>query len=128
MDWLAQLATGRRSRWVILTAWVVLALGLAPLQGALQRAAADESDAFVAASAESTRAGQLVEQRFTEGVGVNTVIAYQRPSGLTAEDRTRIEADAQMICTSVPDVIRVITPYAMASGRRSAAAPGSVPR
>src|SRR5215218_2099828 len=118
MDRLAQLATGRHSRWVILTAWVVLALGLAPLQGALQRAAADESDAFVAASAESTRASRLVEQRFTEGTEVSTVIAYQRPSGLTAEDRTRIEADAKAICTSgrVADVVRVITPYAMACG------------
>src|SRR6478609_9243563 len=98
MDRLAQLATGRRTRWVILTAWVVLALGLAPLQGALQRAAADESDAFVAASAESTRTAQLIEQRFQEGTEVNTVIAYQRAGGLTGEDRTRIEADAQAMC------------------------------
>src|SRR5690349_3358180 len=118
MDRLAQLATGRRSRWVILTAWVVLALGLAPLQGALQRAAADESDAFVAASAESTRASQAIDRRFTEGTEVNTVIAYQRAGGLTASDRTRIEADAKAICESgrVPDVERVITPFAMACG------------
>lgn len=118
MDRLAQLATGRRSRWVILTAWVVLALGLAPLQGALQRAAADESDAFVAASAESTRASQLIEQRFGEGTEVNTVIAYSRSGGLTAEDRTRIEADAQAICAPgrLSGVVRVITPYGLGCG------------
>ena len=118
MDRLAQLATGRRSRWVILTAWVVLALGLSPLQGALQRAAADESDAFVAASAESTRAAQLIEQRFKEGAEVNTVIAYSRAGGLTAEDRTRIDADAQAICAPgrLSGVVRVITPYGLGCG------------
>src|SRR4051812_7273504 len=104
MDRLAQLATGRRSRWAVLTAWLLLALALAPLQGGLQRLAGDESDAFVAASAESTRVDALIDSRFDAGNEVNTVIAY-RPA-----DDPRIQQDAQKLCApgTLSSVVRVI--------------------
>ena len=111
--------TGRRSRWVILAAWVLLALALAPLQGALQKAAADESDAFVAASAESTRAAELIEQRFDEGSEVNTVIAYTRAAGLTAGRLRAGERRRARRCARpgrLSSVVRVITPTRVACG------------
>src|SRR5690242_6304537 len=106
MDTLARLVTGRRSRWAVLAAWLVAALALAPLQGSLQRAAADESDAFVAASAESTQAKKLIDTRFSAGSEVSTVIAY-RPA-----DDPRIQTDAQKLCAPgvLSHVVRVITP------------------
>src|SRR3954452_8630920 len=121
MNRLAQLATGKRSRWVMLAAWLVLAAALAPLQGSLQRMAADESDAFVAASAESTRLDHLVDTRFSAGNEVNTVIAY-RPA-----DDPRILTDAQKLCAkgTLSSVVRVITPNGLACGKFSDIGPSS---
>ena len=63
MGRLAALATGRRSRWVVIAAWLVLAAALAPLQPQLSDKAADENEAFVSATAESTRVDDLLDER-----------------------------------------------------------------
>src|ERR1700754_1741792 len=123
-------AAGPRTRWVVIAAWVLLALALGPLQPKLQAIAADESDAFEAASAESTRVSNLIEQRFGEGSEVGTVIAYTRDGGLTAEDPERITAEMTSLCTSrtIPSLVRVITPFGMPCGDLSESiAPASPP-
>src|SRR5215210_4694301 len=93
-------AAGPRSRWVVIAVWVLLAASLAPLQPKLQAIAADESDAFEAASAESTQVSDLIESRFGEGSEVGTVIAYTRDGGLTADDTQRITAEMTSLCDS----------------------------
>ena len=53
---LSSLTASARSRWVVIGAWVVLALAMVPLQGPLQSRAADESDTFMVRGSESAEA------------------------------------------------------------------------
>ncbi|MET0815976.1 MAG: MMPL family transporter, partial [Solirubrobacteraceae bacterium] len=116
---LSAASTGRRSRWVVLAAWAALALAAVPLQPALQREAADESDTFLVRGSESAAARDVIDARFRSGSEMAAVIAYERDGGLTSGDRTRIEADAEALCSSgeIPAITRVGTPYALACGR-----------
>jgi RND superfamily putative drug exporter len=118
LAWLTRLGTGRRSRWAVIGAWALVALALVPLQGKLQERAADESGAFEGRSAESTRAGALVDARFSEGSETTALVVYTRPGGLQPEDRERIGADAAALCGSaaIPDLEKVITADALACG------------
>ena len=115
---LSAFAAGRRSRWVVIGAWVVAALALAPLQPSLQEEAADESDTFLVRGSESAEAERLVDERFRAGSQMAAVIAYFREGGITSEDRARIQADAFEICSSarIPSLILVGTPYGLACG------------
>ena len=112
-------STGRRSRWAVVATWVVLALAAIPLQPALQREAADESDTFLVRGSESAAARDVIDARFRSGSEMAAVIAYERDGGLTSEDRARIDADAEALCSSgeIPAISRVGTPYALACGR-----------
>jgi RND superfamily putative drug exporter len=116
---LSAASTGRRSRWVVIGAWVALAVAAVPLQPALQREAADESDTFLVRGAESTAARDAIDARFRSGAEMAAVIVYERDGGLTSADRTRIDADARALCGSgeIPAISRVGTPFALACGR-----------
>lgn len=91
---ISRFASGRRSKWVVLGAWVVLGFALFGFQPKLQEATTNENEAFLPESAESTEVNDLISDRFPDGREVDAIVAYRRPGGLTAADRARIAADA----------------------------------
>ena len=91
---ISSFAAGRRSKWVVLAAWVVVGFSLFGFQPKLQEATTNENEAFLPETAESTEVNDIVEERFAEGREVDAIIAYQRDGGLTAADRSRISKDA----------------------------------
>jgi RND superfamily putative drug exporter len=115
---LSALASGPRSRWVVVGAWVVVALAMVPLQPELEREAADESDTFLVRGSESAEVERVVDEEFQRGSEMAAVIAYVRDGGLTSADRRRIEADAFELCSSaqIPSLTLIGTPYALACG------------
>ena len=108
---IAALAVGRRSRWVVIAVWVVLALVLAPLQPKLQTIASDESETFFARGADSTRVDRLLDSRFPEGKDATAVIAF-------------VSTDGQSIDVHTPAIAR--HRRADVRGRRQAAGPQGV--
>jgi putative drug exporter of the RND superfamily len=72
---LSEVSAGRRSKWLVIGAWVVLALAVTPLQSKLQERAADESDTFLVRGAESTEAKRLIDARFRSGSEMAAVVA-----------------------------------------------------
>ena len=68
---IAALALGRRSRWVVIGAWLVLALALAPLQPKLQTIASDESETFFTRGADSTQVDRLLDTQLPRGRGLD---------------------------------------------------------
>src|SRR5262245_47809384 len=96
----AGLAIGRRSRWVVIGVWVVLALALAPLQPTLQTIASDESETFFTRGADSTKVDRLLDTRFPEGGDETAVIAYQALGGGIAPYSGEIGAQTEGICAS----------------------------
>ena len=95
---IAALALGRRSRWVVIGAWVVLALALAPLQPKLQTIASDESETFFARGADSTQVDRLLDTRFPEGRDATAVIAFVAERGLDLRAHGRDRADVDKLC------------------------------
>ena len=116
---LAALATGPRSRWAVIGAWVLLALVLAPLQPKLQDEAANENEAFVADSAESTRADDLLDEQFESASGVTAVVVFNRPgAALTEADNQAMDGALRSLCETraIPDLKAVVTPYGVPCG------------
>jgi RND superfamily putative drug exporter len=97
---IAALALGRRSRWVVIAAWLALAVALAPLQPKLQTIASDESETFLTRGADSTEAHRLLDTRFPESGTSTAVIAYETTEGSIYTRSPEIAEDTQRICAS----------------------------
>jgi RND superfamily putative drug exporter len=94
---LASIATGRRSKWLILVAWIVLAVALGPLGQKLSDVTRDDTTSFLPASAESTDVVKILDKDFAGGETTQGLIVYQRQGGLTAADQRTIADDASKL-------------------------------
>ena len=64
---LAEIVAGRRTKWLVILAWLVLLFALAPLGGKLGDETNDETESFLPASAESTEVVRLLDTEFASG-------------------------------------------------------------
>src|SRR3954470_16907999 len=111
-------ALGRRSRWAVIGAWVLLAVALGGLQPKLQHKAADESKTFRARSAESTKVHDLLDARFVEGGRSTAVVAFVARTGTIAQQQVAIGHRLSMICDggTLPELTGVGIPDAVGCG------------
>src|SRR4051794_14851916 len=118
MERISRLALGRRSRWIVIATWLVLAIGLGWLQPKLQSKAADESETFRARGAESTRVHELLERTFPEGHWSTSVVAYVAKQGAIQSVAGRVSQDVTTICGApqLPDLVAVPAPGGVACG------------
>jgi putative drug exporter of the RND superfamily len=91
---LSSLITGRRTKFLTLVFWLVLAGLAGPLSGKLTGAQQNDVAAWLPGSAESTKVLEI-QQTFQSPNAIPAVIVYERASGLTPEDRAKAAADAQ---------------------------------
>jgi len=96
------LVSGRRTKWLVLGAWVVLLLALAPLDGKLADETTDDTQSFLPASAESTEVVRLLDTKFKGGQTARGLLVYERRGGLSAADLQKIRRDAQRVARAVP--------------------------
>src|SRR5215467_14205953 len=87
--------TGRRMKYVVVLFWVVLAVSTGPLAGKLSGAEKNDAKSWLPGSAESTKALDA-QAAFVSPNTIPAVVVYQRTSGLTAADRAKVAADAQV--------------------------------
>ncbi|HWK25608.1 MAG TPA: MMPL family transporter [Solirubrobacter sp.] len=115
---LTQLAIGRRSRWIVIAVWIVLAVGLGWLQPRLQARAADESETFRARGADSTLAHQALKERFREGRWSTAILAYVARKGSIYEYSPRIAADQDKLCSTetLPNLVGIGSPSGTVCG------------
>jgi RND superfamily putative drug exporter len=116
MATLARIVTGRRSKWLVLLAWIVAAFVLAPIGQKLSDVTDNRTESFLPPSAESTAALRVQEQRFAGGETVSGLVVYRRAGGLQAADRDRIAADAARAAKALPVVGKPSDPV-VAPGR-----------
>lgn len=83
---LARLPAGRRTKWLILVAWLVLLMAGGALGSKLQSVTQNNADAYLPGSAEATRVIKLQEKVHSEDSTL-TVVSYERRSGITSADR-----------------------------------------
>jgi RND superfamily putative drug exporter len=108
MSTLARIVTGRRSKWIVLGIWVLLAIGLGPLQAQLGSVTQNDSTTFLPADADSTRVLERLRADFDTGRTTPALIVFQNPDGLTEENLAAIGRDIDAI--SAPGAIADIAP------------------
>ena len=90
---LVRLIVGRWSAYLVISAWLAIAVVAMPLAGKLAQAEHNEAQSWLPVSAESTQV--LREQgAFRSPNLLPAVVVYERPSGLEPADRAKIAADA----------------------------------
>lgn len=92
----AALVAGRRTKWLTLAAWIVVVAAFVQLAGRLGDVENNDETSFLPASAESTRAAELLDG-FDAGDSTAAVVVYVRPDGLTAEDRAAADGDRRAL-------------------------------
>jgi len=93
---LAGFIAGRRFKWVVVVAWLVVMMIASPLAGKLTGAQKNDTSAWLPGKAESTKALNI-ESKFESTDNAPAVIVYERKSGLTAADKAKITADVAKI-------------------------------
>ena len=95
MSRLVRLPSGRRAKYLILALWLVIASATAPLAFKLPDAVSDDQVAWLPRSAEATAAFERAEAAFPGSDRLVAVAVYSRDAGLTAVDRTKVDADRE---------------------------------
>src|SRR4051794_9878518 len=116
MRMLARIVTGRRTKWLVLLAWVILLVALAPVGQKLSQVTDNRTESFLPPNAESTAALRVQEARFPGGETVSGLVVYRRAGGLTPADRDTIAADAAAAAKALPLVGRPSDPVASPGG------------
>ena len=102
MSALASFVTGRRTKWVVIAAWIVALFAFSPLAAKLGDVTNDETASFLPAEAESTQVQELLKDRFSGGETTIGLLVYRREGGLTAADRAKIASDARRVDDAIP--------------------------
>jgi RND superfamily putative drug exporter len=89
---LAGLIAGRRTKWLVLAAWLIMLAVLGPLAGKLTGVQENDAAAWLPSGAESTQVVNLQKQ-FSKDETVRAVIVYERAGGVTAADTAKAKAD-----------------------------------
>jgi RND superfamily putative drug exporter len=126
MRTLARMVAGRRSKWLVVLAWVVLLLVFAPLGAKLADVTDNRTESFLPPNAESTQVLRLQEQRFAGGQTLSGLVVYERPGGLTAADRRRIAQDARRAADALPLVSPPAVPFQPRAPRNLVSPSGDV--
>jgi RND superfamily putative drug exporter len=116
MATLARIVTGRRSKWLVLVAWILAAFALAPLGQKLSDVTDNRTESFLPPNAESTAALRVQEKSFAGGETVGGLIVYRRAGGLQPADRDRIAADAAAAAEKLPLVGKPTDPVVAPGG------------
>ena len=93
---LIELIAGRRTKWIVLAVWLVIAAVSMPLAAKLNGVTTNDQRSSLPSGSQSAR---LVDQqaRFPAVAVLPALVVYQRPGGLTASDKARIVRDAAQI-------------------------------
>jgi len=108
---------GRRVKWLVLVAWLIVVAVAGPLSGKLMGAEKNDTSSWLPPRAESTQVLNLRSEAISPNV-YPAVVVYDRPSGLTAADKAKAASDAVRFA-GVAGVIRGQTtgPVVSADGK-----------
>jgi RND superfamily putative drug exporter len=90
---LAGLPAGRRGKWLVLVAWLVVFGTFGWLAGFIGQVQDNDETNWMPGSAPSTRAVHLADKEFPADETAALVVAYARSGGLTAADRAAVATD-----------------------------------
>jgi RND superfamily putative drug exporter len=100
--------TGPVTKWIVLVAVLIVAAIMSSFAGKLTDVQNNETESWLPASAESTKAFDKLEA-FQDPYDVGTTVVYYKPSGLSDSDLAAIEEQATEI-ESIDGISQVLTP------------------
>jgi RND superfamily putative drug exporter len=112
----ARLVCGRWTKWVVLAVWVVLVGVAGPLAGKLAGAQKNDNSTWLPGSAESTKVLAL-QRKFQPNDIAPAVVVYERVSGVTSADQSKVAADATAFADVKGVTGKVVGPIPAADGK-----------
>ena len=97
MRGLASIVAGRRWKWAVLAAWIVVAIAMANVGSKLGDVTTDDTQSFLPGNAESTDVVRKLDSEFPSKETSLALVVYQNADGLTPANKTKIIADAKKI-------------------------------
>src|SRR6476619_5926031 len=96
---LANVVSGRRSKWVVIGVWVALLVVFAPKGMTLSKVTTDETATAesLPSDSQSHAVSETLQKRFPDGDPLLALAVYRRSTGLTNADNAKIAADAAAI-------------------------------
>lgn len=107
-------ASGRRSKWLVLAVWALLAIGFGSLQANLDEVVTDDDVEALPEDSQSRQVSDLLQNEFQPGAPAlrNAIVVYQRPDGrLTAADRRKVLADGERFAAVEGTAGPPLTPF-----------------
>ena len=104
LNTITDFASSRRGKWVTLVAWLFLAGSVIPLAPTLQEISTNDTLQFLPGDAESTRAAELVRDRYPSDA-TPAIVVLRNEDGLTDDDFAAAEmaSDAFVAMSEEPD-------------------------
>ncbi len=112
---LAGIPSGRRTKWLVLIAWLVLLMAGGALGGKLQSVTQNNADAYLPGSAEATQVIKL-QSKIRKDDSMLTIVSYERKSGITPQDQAAARSAAVRLRT-LPQDEQVVGPLVSKDGR-----------
>jgi RND superfamily putative drug exporter len=124
---LANVVSGRRSKWVVIGVWVALLVALAPQGMTLSKVTTDETATAesLPSDSQSHEVSATLQKRFPDGDPLLALAVYKRAGGLTAADKAKIAADTARI-REIDGIPRVLAPVGVAAPPGLVSRDGSV--
>jgi RND superfamily putative drug exporter len=94
---LLTIPAGKRSKWLVLAVWILLAGGAGTVGGRLTSVETNDAVTYLPGDAESTRAAQIESTNFGDQQQSPAVVVFVRDSGITTADSMVIEQDRQLL-------------------------------
>ncbi|MBT2210184.1 MMPL family transporter [Actinomadura sp. NEAU-AAG7] len=85
--------TGRRSKWAVLAAWVLVLMVAGGFAAKLSQVQDNDPASWLPADSQSTRAVEIAERHFADHDRATAVVVYTRDGGLTPADLAKADAD-----------------------------------
>jgi RND superfamily putative drug exporter len=99
MSTLAAVVAGRRAKWLVLLAWIVLVGALGPFAGKFESAQENDPASFLPGDAESVKVLRADEQ-FADDDPTVAIAVFRNPDGLTRGDREAVERISEAIASA----------------------------
>ena len=109
MSAFASLVSGRRSKFVVLAAWLAALVALGPLIGSFESKQKNEPSSFLPEDAESVQALELSDG-FPSAEGVAAIAIFSREGALSDADRAAIAGIQEQLAASPPDGVVAVSP------------------
>jgi len=109
MSILSAAVSGRRSKLLVLLAWILLAAALAPLASKFESAQKNEPSSFLPGDAESVKVLEASDG-FSRGQATPAIVVYSAPTGFDGSTKAAVDKRREAILAARIEGVTFVTP------------------